>query len=149
MTDVPVIEDSSVDLGLDGEDYEATLGLAALKRLDLIVDAIHGVAYLRPKSEKPTPYKHNRLAVCFVPQDLEGAKCVAHVLKSGPGYTAGVRDGDILLKVDGRKVASIGDLSSIGEKVQAQPQGTKIRLTLKRGTKVFDTSVVLNDILKP
>jgi len=148
LTDVPIMEASSVDLGLGGEDYEATLGLTALKRLDLIVDSIHNVAYLRPKDEKPVPYKHNRLAVCFVPQDLKDTNNVAHVLKNGPGYNAGIRDGDILLKVDGRDVNWMSpDYMSPG--LEERPSGTKVTLTLKRGTKVFETSVVLNDILKP
>lgn len=52
LTDVPVVEANSVDRSMGGDSYEATLGLAALKRLDLVVDARHGVAYLHPKNDK-------------------------------------------------------------------------------------------------
>lgn len=148
LTDVPVVEASPVDLGLGGEGYEATLGLTALKRLDLIVDSINGVAYLHPKNGKPPRYKHNRLAVCFAPQDLKSTNLVAQVLKDGPGYKAGIRDGDILLAVNGHDVSwnNVGGLSLISD---TQRSGTKATLTLKRGTNVFKTRVVLKDILKP
>lgn len=151
LTDVPVTEANSVDLLLGGEDYEATLGLAALKRLDLIVDPKNGVAYLRPKKEPPPHYNHNRLAALFLPRSIEssGSDLVAHVLKDGPGYAAGIRDGDILLKVNGQELTDLRDLERIKEIEDAKPSGTKETLTLKRGGKVFEVTVVLNDILKP
>ena len=78
--------------------YEATLGLAALKRLDIVIDGKHGIAYLRPKKTPPLPYQHNRLGADFIPQDSHNDDLIAHVANGSPAYEAGIRDGDILLK---------------------------------------------------
>ena len=55
LTDVPVHPAQSVeDANLSG--YVGTLGLYALSRLDFIVDASHGFAYLHPKPPPGPPY---------------------------------------------------------------------------------------------
>ena len=71
ITEVPVTIAGADDLEIGGEDYEATMGLAALKRFDVIVDAIQGFAYLRPKKDKPLPYKHSRIGAAFVPPNAQ------------------------------------------------------------------------------
>jgi hypothetical protein len=149
LTDVPVTESSSVDLGIGGADYDATLGFAALKRLDLIVDPINGVAYLRPKNDKPPAYPQNRIGAVFLPRDQNATEWIARVLKNGPAYAAGIRDGDFLLSVDGRQIHNWHDYINIGKWVKELPAGTKISLSLKRGGKVFTASIVLKDILGP
>ena len=64
LTDVPVTEDnqSAVDLFSSADtQFQATLGFAALKRLDIIIDGKHSIAYLRPRQTPSLPYEHNRL----------------------------------------------------------------------------------------
>jgi hypothetical protein len=151
LTDVPVTEANSVDVALGTPDYEATLGLAALKRLDLVVDGAQGVAYLRPKTDAPPEYEHNRCGVVFVPRDAQSDDLTAHVVKNGPAYTAGIRDDDVLLKVDDRDVRNWrhNPDPKINTPMSDQPAGSKIQFTLKRGHKTFTTTVVLKDILSP
>ena len=50
MIDVPVMEANKVEQVMD-INFEASLGLAALKRLDVIIDGTHGVIFLRPKTD--------------------------------------------------------------------------------------------------
>lgn len=151
LTDVSVIEANSADVALGGKGYVATLGLGALKRVDLIVDALHNVAYLRPKKETPPPYTHNRAGVVFVPPDLQSSDLIAHVAKDSPAYTAGIRDGDLLLERDGRNVQNWKSdrTIEINNPMSDLPAGTKMTFTLKRGKKTFKATVVLKDILGP
>jgi hypothetical protein len=69
LTDVPVTEASPTQIALGSPQFGASLGLAALKRLDLIVDGKNGMAYIRPKRTRPPPYQHNRLGAVFLPTD--------------------------------------------------------------------------------
>ncbi len=153
LTDVPIMEADKADIDLGSFSdtrYEATFGLAALKRLDIVIDGKHGVAYLQFKKTPPLPYEHNRLGAVFVPHDLQSDDLIAHVIVGGPAYEAGIRDGDILLKEGERDVTNWRDPNiKINTPFCEQPAGTKFELTLKRGDKVFTTTAVLRNILPP
>jgi hypothetical protein len=152
LTDVPVMQADSGEITLFSQpqtQFEATLGLAALKRLDIAIDGKHGIAYLRPKKTPPLPYKHNRLGAVFVPRDLQSDDLIAHVIVGSPAYEAGLQDGDILLKEDGRDVTNWRTGGTPNTPFREQPAGTKLELTLKRGDKIFKTTAVLRNILPP
>jgi hypothetical protein len=154
LTDVPVIPVNSDEAALYSSSqvpYVATLGFTALKRLDIILDGKHGVAYLRPKRTQSLPFEYNRLGAVFTPRDLQSNDLIARVIENSPGYNAGIRDGDILLK--------IGDLDCTKWRTDPKvlplsrfftaPAGTKIELTLERGENVFKTTATLRNILPP
>ena len=151
LTEVPLIEASKTDIGLGGADYQATLGLTAMKRVDIILDGKKGNAYLRPRKGPPLPYQHNRLGAVFTPVSLDGGDLLAHVAEGSPAEKAGVRNGDLLLKIDDTDVTrwhsdpSILPLSRFWER----PAGTKLELTCRRGQNTVKFSVVLADILGP
>ncbi len=151
LTDVPISEAFPIDVEVGGENYEATFGNAALKRLDLIVDAVHGVAYLRPRKEKAPRYSYNRAAAMFLPRDpdLKSQECVAHVMENGPAYMAGVRDGDVLVKINGQEIKSWAEFTEMANDVSHLPAEETLSLTLKRGKKVFETKIVLKDFTAP
>jgi hypothetical protein len=154
LTDVPVMEADSGSVALFSSpktQYEATLGLAAMKRLDIIVDGIHGFAYVRPKKTRPLPYDHNRLGAVFVPRNSQNDDLIAHVASGSPAYRAGIRNGDILLKEDGRDVTKWRTDTNEPPKIRPveQPAGTKLELTLKRGDTIFKTTATLRNILPP
>ena len=74
---------------------------------------------------------------------LQAAGAV-RVVEGSPAWEAGVRSGDTVLKFDG-KVVSMGGKGSC---LEGAP-GTKLVLTLKRGSRTFDTTVTLRQILPP
>jgi hypothetical protein len=154
LTDVPVMEANSTDVALHSSPktkYEATLGLVALKRLDIIIDGKNGIAYLRPKTTPPLPYQHNRLGADFIPLDSYNDDLIAHVAKGSPAAEAGIQDGDILVKEGERDVTKWRSDTNPPPDIRpvCQPAGTKLQLTLKRGDKVFKTTAVLRNILPP
>jgi len=146
ITGVPIAEAGPALATKWGAQYEGTLGLAGLKRLDLIVDGNKGLVYLRPKKTRPSRYPHNRLGAIFVPTDEHTNQAVARVVDGGPAYEAGVRDGDVLVQVDGVMVTS---WSESWLKRFSRTAGTKLKLKLNRDGKIFNTTATLREILKP
>ena len=130
----------------------ATLGLYALRRLDLVVDGKNGVAYVHPRSDPAPAYPHNRLGAVFVPRDLQrDGPHFAHVVPGSPAFLAGIRDNDVLLKIDDLDITKwrtdprVLPLSRFWER----PAGTILNLTLKREEREFEVIVLLKDILGP
>ena len=150
MTDVPIMESNPHEMAA-GSRFEATLGLAALERLDIIIDGKNDFAYLRPKKTPSLPYEHNRLGAVFVPRDLQSDDAIAHVVENSPAFDAGIRNGDVLLKIGELDVTkwrtdpNVLPLSRFWD----SPAGTKLELTLKRSDTIFKVATVLRNILPP
>jgi hypothetical protein len=148
LTDVPTTE---AKRAADAPSYTATLGLAALKRLDFIVDGKHGIAYLHPTTAPFKGYIHNRLGAVFAPSDLRSDDLIAHVAEGSPAERAGIRNGDVLLAIGRLDVTkwrsdpTVLPLSRFWE----QPAGTKLELTLRRGTEALKIKPKLRQILPP
>jgi hypothetical protein len=151
LREVPIMPANAVQQAAGSAGFEASLGLTALKQVDLIVDGLLGIAYLRPSKEPPAPYEHNRLGAVFVPPNMEGGDLTARVLEGSPAYGAGIRNGDVLLKVGDLDVTNwrtdpaILPLTRFWER----PPGTRLELTLRRGTKTVKITPVLRQILGP
>jgi hypothetical protein len=146
LTGVPIASAGPYKERSLGAAYQGTLGLAALKRLKCIADGKSGFAYLQPASGRPPLYDHNRLAAMFGPTEGNTNQAVAVVVEGGPAYDAGVRNGDILLQVDGIDIT--GWSPSWLNRFHL-PAGTKVRLKLQRSGRVFSTTATLREILKP
>ena len=79
---------------------DAILGLPVLRRLEFIIDGRKGMLYTRRFNPSSGQQDYNRLGAVFVPKDPDkGDDLVAHVVEGSPAYRAGVRNGDVLLKV--------------------------------------------------
>jgi hypothetical protein len=145
LTNVPIRRAGPAGAEQWGAQYEGTLGLAALKRLEIIVDGKNCLAYLKPKATTPPAYRHNRLGAVFVPTANYTNQAVAQVVEGSPAYDAGVRNGDILLQVDKIPVRSWSD---DWRSHFFLPAGTKLNLTLMRDGKTFKTTATLRQILQ-
>jgi C-terminal processing protease CtpA/Prc len=127
------------------------IGLAALRRLDFIVDGTNGVVYFRASKEPsvPQPYDYNRLGAVFTPADVQSDELRATVLEKTPAFEAGVRNGDVLKAIDNldttkwRTDPNVLPLSRFWNR----PVGTELHLKLSRGTNSFTTTVKLKDIV--
>jgi hypothetical protein len=148
------------------EDPAAAIGFGVLKRFDFLVDGQHALAYLQPsKRWKPLtaePPKQSsldgRLAV-FGPWRSQTNFFTAYVMSASSAFQSGIRDGDILLKVDQQDVKqwldNPGKGWSSGRELfgfQAtypstnSPNGTVLELTLRRRDQVFQASVLQSEI---
>jgi len=149
LTNVPVTEATSVHVALAAAPYEASLGLAGLKRLDFIVDGEQGVAYVRPRKRPASPYEHSRLGAVFVPRDSLSDELVARIEPGSPAEEVGIRNDDVLLRIGDLDVTKwrtdpkVLPLSRFWE----LPAGTRLDLMLRRSGDVFRVKVTLRDIL--
>jgi hypothetical protein len=149
ITEVPIGEAPSSTPGLATGRHIATLGMAALARLDFVLDGKHGVAYLRPKNTPPLPYNHNRLGAVFVPLIPQSEFLVAQVEPGGPAALAGIHDGDLLAYIDGRTMTNWADHPTIGVPNFDWEAGDKVYLRLLRNGGEYRVNVKLRDIIGP
>ena len=151
LTDVPVVEANPMQIAGASSNYAASIGMAALKRMHLIVDGMKNIAYVRPRRVPPVPYEYNRLGAVFTQAATAGSEFIAHVAFGTPASEAGIRDGDILLSLNNQDVVNAYASPEIAPLITRwqKPPGTKFSLTLMRGADVFKTNVVLRDILQP
>jgi len=128
---------------------EAVLGLFALTRLDVVLDGKDQCIYLHPSPDPKAACNCNRLGAVFTPRDLQSADLLARVIDATPAHRAGIRDGDVLLSIDGldatrwRTDPKVLPLA----RFWARPAGTRLRLGLRRGGKPYEATVELRDIL--
>jgi hypothetical protein len=148
VTDVPVLQGRP-----DGESVgeEAMLGLAALLRFEILIDGAAGHLYTRAVATPPRPYNHNRLGAVFTPKNLDSQDLIGYVVEGTPADLAGIRNGDMLLRVGTLDVTKwrtdprVLPLTRFWE----QPAGTGLQLTLRREARQFECVVELRDILRP
>lgn len=75
-----------------------------------------------------------------------GGARVRRVAEGEPAQRAGLFAGDVVLFVDGHRVADAGDLH---DRITRTPPGTQVRLTVQRDAALLDVEVVLRDALGP
>lgn len=80
-----------------------------------------------------------QLAKYFKLADDKGV-LVSHVAEDGPAAKAGLKAGDVLLKIDGRSVRDVGDLRD--ELGKAEP-GSEVSVTVQREGKPLDFKLKL------
>ncbi len=151
LHDVTVEEAGPEDVASGGPGYAGTLGMAALRRLILVVDGIHGIARVHAREESPGYVSYNRLGAVFVPPATGSGALVAHVAPGSPAAAAGIRDGDRLLTIDKIDVThwKTQSLPFPPWRFFDQPAGTRFTLTLQRDAGPFTVAVVLRNILNP
>lgn len=82
-------------------------------------------------------------------QDMETkAITVVKPMKDGPAQKAGIKAGDILIKVEGEEISSDEDLSSVVSRVKGK-EGTKVTLTFSRDGKEKDYTLTRQEIKNP
>jgi predicted aspartyl protease len=126
------------------------IGVEALKRMELIVDNGTGIAYATMRSTPPNTPKHNRVGATFLPLNRDATELVAQVLPGSPAAAADLRDGDILLRVNGRDVTGWRENpEALQIDTWSRPAGTTLLLTLKRDGRKILRFVTTRDLLGP
>jgi hypothetical protein len=140
ITDTPVnMSDAALKDSSSVPGTIASLGLAAIRRLELVVDGPNGWIYLRRRKTPAIPYPHNRAGVIFLPENDGSSRLSAHVIPWTPAYEAGIRQGDIVVRVDGfRFVPDFMDRSN-----------KRYSVTLSRDGREYQTSFTLRDLIGP
>jgi PDZ domain len=147
VTDVPVLQLDTNDITAPAHDnQDCVLGLAALGRLDFVVDGPHNAAYLRARTSRPRPYSYNHLGAVFTATMDHRDEFLAWVIPESPAYEAGIRNGDILLQVDGIHATTWSETWLHKFELPAE---TRLRFLLQRNGTNFETVATLRNILQP
>jgi len=126
----------------------ASIGLRAMRQLQIVIDGKEGVAYVHAWDRKPEPYEHNRLGAVFIPSDPDNEDdFVAHVASGSPAQEAGIQNGDVLLKINDLDLTK--DPKVIVNKYWNGPKDSEFRLLLHRGRQTNEVVVKLENILGP
>jgi hypothetical protein len=125
------------------QDPKVVLGLDAFANHELMIDGPAGKVMIgkpEPTAAKPD---YNRLGATFVPDRM-----AARVAPGSPAATADIRDGDILVAIDGMTPQDYA--SRLRERsVWEQPAGTRVTLTLERAGSQITRQVTLRDFIEP
>ena len=150
INDVPVMQ-SSPDSELNIDNFEATIGAFALRRIDIIIDGPNNDLYMMPNEIRTSEYAYNRLGAVFVPDDVSSENLYAHVVEGSPAYKAGLRNRDILESVNDLDVTKWRTDSRVLplSRFWSAPAGTKLELTYSRKGIGYRTNVELSDIFTP
>jgi membrane-associated protease RseP (regulator of RpoE activity) len=120
-------------------DTAAVVGLAAFANHLLVVDGPGGSVLIgEPSAPLVTP-AYNRLGASFGPDSS------ARVASNSPAAEADIRDGDVLVAINGQTPDAYA--ATVDGHVWAQPAGTTVQLTLRRESEIIERRVSLRDFL--
>lgn len=150
VPDTPIAP-SAPGLAFAMKDHAAVLGLFALTRFDVILDNKSGFAYMKRKVNATSEFHYNKTGAVFAPTKINCDDLVAHVIKATPAYEAGVRNGDILLKIDDLDVTKWRTDPNVLplSRFFARSAGTQLQLVLEKDGKPYTVKVILKDLFGP
>jgi hypothetical protein len=125
----------------------AVVGLEALSHFEVVLDLKESRMYLKMRDGGYIESEYNRLGATFAPESLDSEELVARVLEDSPGYRFGIRNGDILLRVDDVDMTKWREYPDIWKRSfwTAKP-GTQYNLELRRNGKRIELQVTLEEI---
>ena len=123
--------------------YDGNVGSGLLKQFVVTFDYAHQVMYL--KRIAPTPPDvgtFDRSGLWINAKD--GGFAVTDVAQGSAGVEAGVAVGDVITAIDGKPAVDAG-LADARRKLRSEPAGTKVQLTVRRGTETRPVTLTLRD----
>jgi membrane-associated protease RseP (regulator of RpoE activity) len=121
------------------------IGAGVLKRFIVTLDYEHMTMYLKPVT-KPVPDLDTfDRAGLWINEDDAGYT-VVDVTKDAPAAQAGLKDGDVIVAVDGKPAMSI-PLYDMRRQLRDDAAGTVVTFAVKRGSETKDVAVTLRDLI--
>lgn len=131
--------------GLDHPTVGYHLGMEALRNRAVVIDGPGKRVYFGPRVDPADELPDiNRAQATFIPDSLEGGAMAAHVVPDGAAYRAGLRDGDLILRVNGRDAANWQEDPLVRPTVvfHAEP-GKVVELVVERGSEQHELAITL------
>jgi len=122
------------------------IGNLLLSRFDVILDFSNSKMYLKANRnfKKEIKVDKSGLYLLATGPNLD-SYVVQYVLPNSPAHRAGIREGDIVTKINGWK-SSFYSLSSVTRLLQKRV-GKRIRLTISRGSEKLKKVFYLQDLI--
>jgi predicted aspartyl protease len=143
----PVLELSSAALGNAGDRYiSGNVGGGILKRFTVTFDYAGSALYLAPNAELAAfdPFDRSGMWINLDGEDL----IVDDLMSNGPAARAQVQEHDRIVSVDGVPATQLS-LLDLRAKLRDLPKGYRVRMTLRRDSKVVYATIVLDDLVPP
>lgn len=142
-----VVVRDGVTVSIDNRevDFDYVIGIQAFYNRRVIIDGPGGRVYFGPVQRKNRyPLEINRAQATFIPPGLEGGNPTAYAIPGGLAHRAGLRSGDILLRVNGKDAASWPDEKTVRpSEFFTQAPGTEVSLVVEREGEQVDLQVKL------
>jgi hypothetical protein len=132
---VHLIDPSTVDTN---SDLDGLLGLEALRRLDLFIDAGANALWIRPNGLVGQAFRYNRSGMAL--GSVQGRLAVVRVQPGSPAETAGLAVGDLIILPDSMTAGALRHALS-------DEPGVVITFQAARDGKVFPVRLVLRDLI--
>jgi hypothetical protein len=137
----------STDKGGAGsaEAFPSNVGGGVLKRYAVTFDYDNSTMYLKPVQGPVEDLDTFDKSGMWINEAPDGFK-VIDVTKGGPAEAAGLQKDDIIMAIDG-KPAERFKLPDLRERWRTEKSGTRVKLTVKRGTARKKMLVTLRDLI--
>ncbi|MGA8085955.1 MAG: aspartyl protease family protein [Terracidiphilus sp.] len=116
------------------------IGLHILRQFTIVFDGPEGKMYLEKNANYGKPDVFNRVGLML--DDYPEHLTIKTVLPGSPGARAGLKEEDVITKIDGKPPTDITMVSAF-----TRAAGTILHLTVRRGANTRTVSVVLKQIL--
>ncbi len=122
------------------------IGNPILKNYNITFDYLNARAFFKLKRKKPINIRYNLSGMQVLATGPQLNHYKAYIIyKEGPAYKAGIRNGDRLLKMNGRSAKYL-DLDKV-DKLLSKKVGKKIKLLIQRGEETIKVQFRLEKLL--
>ena len=122
---------------------DGNLGVGTLRRFNVIFDYPHSRMFLKPNAYHLKSFEVNMAGIAMR-NTFEGPKIVSYVVENSPAFDAGIKKGDRITVLNGRKIEKY-TYTDIYETFREE--GRKIKLVIERGPETLKFRFKLRRIL--
>jgi hypothetical protein len=123
-----------------------SLGSGVMSKFTIIFDYIHEKVYIKKNNSYKTPFEFNMSGIEVLAEGRNFSEFrIYSVITESPAYKAGLREGDIIIKINSRNSANL-TLNAIYNIFSSKP-GKKLRVKAKRENEVFYTTFILEQLI--
>ena len=141
----PVVELSTEAEGTDAEASVAgVIGNEILSRFTVTFDYPKQLVYLHLNSNYGKPFSYDRAGMWV--NRLNRNLVIESVMAGSPAQRTGLHEGDLIVSVDGKEVASV-ELAEFRRMLADSPVGTKVALRVLRAGRTLSMTVTLRDLI--
>jgi len=124
----------------DTNELAGNIGQSILRKFTEIFDCMHGQVIFEKTKDSGQREVFNGAGLIF--DSFGHGLQVMTVLPGGPGAQAGLETGDTITAIDGKAPSD-----EVNSPPFLQPPGTRLHLTVQRGSETREVSLILKDIL--